>query len=207
MNPISPVFIDTPQITARPGMNHDRIHVLGIAGSLRQRSYNRALLCNAHHLLPSDVTLEIFDLDDIPMFNVDVEALGTPEPVLALRQAMQRADALLIATPEYNWSIPGVLKNALDWASRRGPDDRAPLDGKAVAIMGAGGMYGTVRAQMHLREILGHNDTYVLARPHLMVARPGGLFDADGRLTDEDTRRRLERLLVALRDWTRQVQN
>ncbi|MCB8984555.1 MAG: NAD(P)H-dependent oxidoreductase [Ardenticatenaceae bacterium] len=204
---MSQVFIDTPYTPDAQTINNNHIHVLGIAGSLRQRSYNRALLCNAHHLLPPGMTMEIFDLDDIPMFNVDVEARGTPEPVMALRQAMQRADALLIATPEYNWSIPGVLKNALDWASRKGPDAQAPLDGKAVAIMGAGGMYGTVRAQMHLREILGHNDTFVLARPHLMVARPANLFDADGRLTDEATRQRLERLLVALRDWTRQVQN
>lgn len=188
-------------------MNDKPIHVLGIAGSLRQRSYNRALLCNAHTLLPPGMTLEIFDLDDIPLFNVDVEAKGTPESVLAFRRAMKRADALLIATPEYNYSIPGVLKNALDWASRKGPDTRAPLDGKAVAMMGAGGMYGTLRAQMHLHDILAHNDTYVLARPQLMVARAGQYFDADGRLTDDDTRRRLERLLTSLRDWTRQVQH
>ena len=183
------------------------IHILGIAGSLRRKSYNRALLCNAQHLLPEDTTLEIFDLDDIPFFNADVEAIGTPAPVLAFREAIKRADALLIATPEYNYTIPGVLKNAIDWASRKGPDDRAPLDGKTVAMMGAGGMYGTLRAQMHLREILSHNQTFVMARPELMVARAGQYFDENGRLTDEAMRLRLERLLVSLRDWTRMVQN
>lgn len=178
------------------------LRILGIPGSLRRSSYNRALLENARHLLPAQTSLEIFDLADIPLFNADIEANGIPDSVLTWRNAIKQADALLIATPEYNYSIPGVLKNALDWASRKRPDDQAPLDGKVAAMIGAGGMYGTLRAQMHLREILGHNDTHVLARPQLMVARAWEAFDADGRLRDETLRARLEHLLQALHDWT-----
>jgi chromate reductase, NAD(P)H dehydrogenase (quinone) len=182
-------------------MNND-IRVLGFAGSLRQKSYNRALLQAAETVLPADMTLTIFDLIDIPLFNQDVEARGIPEPVLAFREAFKAADALLIATPEYNFSVPGVLKNALDWASRKGPDPQAPLDDKVAAIMGAGGMGGTVRAQLHLRDILAHNRLFVVPHPQLMVARAWEHFDQDGALTDEATRARLGSLLLELRDLT-----
>ncbi len=111
------------------GHQTDTVHILGFAGSLRQKSHNRALLRAAQEMLPPGVTMEIFDLDDIPFFNSDVEAEGTPEPVLAFRAAMQRADALLIASPEYNYSVTGVLKNALDWASRKGIG-RTPAAGR-----------------------------------------------------------------------------
>ncbi len=182
-------------------MNKD-IRVLGFSGSLRQKSYNRALLKAAETVLPPGMTLQIYDLIDLPMFNQDVEAHGIPEPVWTFREALKAADALLIATPEYNWSIPGVLKNALDWASRKGPDLQAPLDDKVVAIMGAGGMGGTVRAQLHLREILAHNRLFVVPHPQLMVARAWEHFDQDGALTDEATRARLGSLLLELRDLT-----
>jgi len=182
-------------------MNKD-IRVLGFSGSLRQKSYNRALLKAAETVLPPGMTLQIYDLIDLPMFNQDVEAHGIPEPVWPFREALKAADALLIATPEYNWSIPGVLKNALDWASRKGPDLQAPLDDKVVAIMGAGGMGGTVRAQLHLREILAHNRLFVVPHPQLMVARAWEHFDQDGALTDEATRARLGSLLLELRDLT-----
>ena len=152
--------------------------------------------------MPTGMNLEIFDLIDIPLFNQDVEAHGIPEPVMDFREAMKAADALLIATPEYNWSIPGVLKNALDWMSRKGSDPQAPLDGKTVAIMGAGGGYGTMRAQMHLREVLAHNRLYVLPHPQMMVAKAWTHFDADGNLTDEATRDRLGSLLLELREFT-----
>lgn len=189
-------------VKKRKTMTNQPINILGFAGSLRQKSNNRYLLNAAHTVLPTGMTLETFDLIDIPLFNQDVEAVGIPDAVMAFREAMHNADALLIATPEYNWSIPGVLKNALDWMSRKGPDPQAPLDGKTVAIMGAGGGGGTVRAQMHLRDILGHNRLYVLPHPQMMVAKAWSHFDADGNLTDDATRDRLGSLLLELRDFT-----
>ena len=183
-------------------MINDTINVLGFAGSLRQKSNNRYLLNAAETVMPTGMNLEIFDLIDIPLFNQDVEAQGIPEPVKAFRKAMGTADALLISTPEYNWSIPGVLKNALDWMSRKGPDGQAPLDGKTVAIMGAGGGGGTVRAQMHLRDILGHNRLFVVPHPQLMVARAWQHFDENGNLIDDTVRDRLGSLLLELRDLT-----
>ena len=183
-------------------MINDTINVLGFAGSLRQKSNNRYLLNAAETVMPTGMNLEIFDLIDIPLFNQDVEAQGIPEPVKAFRKAMGTADALLISTPEYNWSIPGVLKNALDWMSRKGPDGQAPLDGKTVAIMGAGGGGGTVRAQMHLRDILGHNRLFVVPHPQLMVARAWQHFDENGNLIDDAVRDRLGSLLLELRDLT-----
>ena len=184
----------------------NNLHIVGISGSLRSGSYNRALLVEAAELLPEGVTFEIVDLHDIPMFNADEEATAVPEAVLAFRAKLKQADAFVIATPEYNFSIPGVLKNAIDWASRSKPDGVSPLEGKPVAIIGAGGMLGTVRAQMHLREVLGHNDLKVLNKPSLMVARAGMYFDEDGRLTDPMLRERLEKVLLGLRDWTRLFQ-
>lgn len=183
-------------------MTTNTINVLGFAGSLRQKSHNRNLLNAAGTVLPVGMTLQIFDLIDIPLFNQDVEAEGIPNAVMAFREAMKAADALLIATPEYNWSIPGVLKNALDWVSRKGSDAQSPLDDKTVAIMGAGGGYGTMRAQLHLREILAHNRLYVLPHPQMMVAKAWTHFDADGNLTDEATRDRLGSLLLELREFT-----
>lgn len=177
------------------------IHILAIPGSLRRGSLNRGLLQAAQELAPADVTIELFDLNDIPLFNVDVEAEGNPAGVVAFRDRLKAADALLIATPEYNYSVPGVLKNALDWASRKGSDPQAPIDGKPVAIMGAGGMLGTVRAQNHLREILLHNDMHILNKPSVMVARAGQYF-ADGKLVDDTIRERIQRQMFALRDWT-----
>ncbi len=181
----------------------NELQVLGIPGSLRTGSYNRALLENARELAPADMSLEIFDLHDIPMFNTDVEAIAVPEPVMALRRAIGRADALLIATPEYNYSIPGVLKNAIDWASRTRPDAVSPLNGKPLAIIGAGGYLGTVRAQDHLRTILLHNDLKVLNRPVFMMGRAAQYFDGAGRLVDESWRERLVGVLAALAEWTR----
>lgn len=181
------------------------IRILGIPGSLRQKSYNRALLRIAQEEAPNGVTIDIFDLHDIPFFNSDVERAGTPPPVLAMREAIKAADALLFATPEYNYSIPGVLKNAIDWASRRGPDTHAPIDGLPAAIIGAGGRLGTVRAQLHLREILLHNDLKILNRS-LFVPRAYQQFNANGRLANEEIHHRLIRLIGELRDWTLQLQ-
>jgi chromate reductase len=172
-----------------------------VAGSLRRGSYNRALLRAAQELLPEGMTLELFDLRDIPPYDMDVEQQGLPTPVVAWKEAIRRADALLIATPEHNWSVPGVLKNAIDWASRP-PGDNV-FQGKPVAIMGAStGLYGTVRAQLHLRQVLASVDAYVLNRPQVLVARAQDKFDAEGRLIDEPTRALVRNLLTALRDWT-----
>ena len=179
------------------------IHVLGFAGSLRKGSYNRAILRAAAELAPAGMSLETFDLSPIPLYNADVEAMGEPEPVQRFKERIAAADALLIATPEYNYSIPGVLKNALDWASR--PSKGSPVNGKPVAIMGAGGMFGTVRAQQHLRLIAVHNDMHVLNKPEVYISRPWEKFDDDGHLADEPTRERIRALLEALAAWTRQL--
>jgi len=180
------------------------IHVLGISGSLRKSSYNTALLTAASELLPEDMTLETCDLSPIPLYNEDVRSLGYPKAVKEFRDRIAASDALLIATPEYNYSIPGVLKNAIDWASR--PPDY-PLDGKPAAIMGAStGSFGTVRAQMHLRHVCVGCNMLPLNDPEVLMMRAQEKFDARGRLTDETTRGLVRDLLVALSDWTRRLQ-
>jgi chromate reductase len=183
-----------------------KIEVLGIAGSLREGSYNRALLRAARDLAPEALEIRIFErLVDIPLYNEDVRARGDPEPVVALKEAIQQADAILWVTPEYNFSIPGVLKNAIDWASR--PPDTSPLNGKPVAIMGAtSGTWGTVRSQMHLRQVCVFTNMLPVNKPQVLVARAESKFDANGRLTDETTRRFVRQLLEALVEWTLRLQ-
>jgi chromate reductase len=179
----------------------NNVHLLGFAGSLRQGSYNRALLRAAEELLPEGVTLETFDIAPIPLFNEDVRTQGDPGPIRLFKERIAAADALLIVTPEYNFSIPGVLKNAIDWASR--PPDQSPLRGKPVAVMGAStGLFGTVRAQAHLRQVFLFNDMPALGQPQVMVARAQEKFDEQGRLIDESTREHVRKLLEALAAWT-----
>ena len=178
------------------------LNVLGISGSLRKNSNNSALLQAAAELMPPGMTLEIFDLAPLPMFNPDSEK-PFPEAVLDFRTRLAQADAVLIATPEYNSSISAALKNAIDWASR---SPNAPLNGKPVAIMGAStGNFGTLRAQLHLRQILTHVGALPLSKPEVLVARAGQVFEADGRLVDEAARGFLRDLLVGLADWTERV--
>lgn len=179
------------------------LHVLGISGSLRAGSYNSGLLRAAAEMLPDSMTLEIFDLNSIPLYNADVESAGVPDAVQTFRARMHAANALLIACPEYNYSFSGVLKNALDWASR--PPRPTPLDNKPVALMGAGGRFGTLRAQLQLRQVLLHNNMAVLGKPELYVMRAWELFDDNGRLVDEQTRTALRGLLEALADWSRRM--
>ncbi|TAK23947.1 MAG: NAD(P)H-dependent oxidoreductase [Chloroflexota bacterium] len=184
------------------------VHLLGISGSLRRRSFNTALLRAAGEMLPESVTLDITDLAPIPFYNEDIEQeQGFPEPVQHLRAAIAACDAILFAVPEYNYSITGVLKNAIDWASRSGPGPRAPspLRQKPFGMMGVGSVFGTVRAQMHMRQITLHNDMRALSKPDVLLARAGDKFDADLRLTDEPTRKMVGELVVALVAWTRQL--
>jgi len=177
------------------------LRVLGFAGSLRAASYNKLLLRAAVELAPEGMEIEIHDIGGIPLFNEDVEAAGTPPAVEAFRDAIRRADALLIATPEYNHGVPGVLKNAIDWASR--PPRRSVLAGKPAAVFGASpGATGTARAQTQLRASFVFTDTPALPQPEVLVFRAHEKFDADGRLTDEPSRAFVGRLLVALADWT-----
>jgi len=177
------------------------LRVLGIAGSLRAGSLNRALLRAAQELAPEGMEIRAFDIAPIPLYNADVEAKGDPEPVAALKAAIREADALLVVTPEYNYGIPGVLKNAVDWASR--PSDKTPLKGKPAAIMGATpGQGGTIRAQLQLRQAFVFTQTLALLQPEVLVTKAHEKFDKDGRLTDEPTRGFVKKQLEALRDWT-----
>lgn len=178
----------------------DHIKVLGFAGSLRQASYNRALLSAAQEVAPQGMSLEIFDLTPIPLYNADVEKQGLPEAVRDFKERIAAADALLIATPEYNHSIPGLLKNAIDWASR--PNNNSPLLGKPLAIMGAGGGSGTANAQRHLRQVAAHRRMPVLDAPVIMFAHAVDKFEVDtrARLVHEPSRARIRELLLALGD-------
>ena len=179
------------------------VKVLGICGSLRKGSYNRAAMRAASELLPDDVSLTIAEIADIPLYNEDVRQAGFPPPVQRLREAIAGVDALLFATPEYNYSVSGVLKNAIDWASR--PPDQ-PFNAKPVAIMGAtAGLWGTSRAQYHLRQSCVFLNMLPINKPEVLIAQAQNKFDAEGRLTDQTTRDLLAQLLVALRDWTRRL--
>lgn len=174
-------------------------HVLGISGSLRKASYNTALLHAAVDLMPKGMMLDIFDLAPLPIFNQDFEK-PFPESVVAFREKLANANAVLIASPEYNSSITGVLKNALDWASR---SPNPPLLGKPVAIMGAStGNFGTVRAQLNLRQVLTHIGALPLGKPEVLVARSEQAFDENGKLIDESARGFLRDMLVALAEWS-----
>lgn len=174
----------------------EAIHLVGLSGSLRAGSHNTALLRCAASLLPADVTFALLDISDFPLFDEDVEAKGLPDSVHRVREQIRAAEAMLIATPEYNFSVPGPLKNALDWISR--PIAAPVLQGKPVAIMGAGGRLGTARAQYHLREICLGLDMRVLARPEIFVMRAWEQFDHERRLTDAAIGVSIKALLEAL---------
>jgi chromate reductase len=179
------------------------IDVLAICGSLRAGSYNKAALRTAIELKPPGMTIETADIGSFPLYNEDVRAQGFPPPVERLRRQIATADALLFVTPEYNYSISGVLKNAIDWASR--PPDQ-PFAGKPVAMMGAGaGMAGTARAQYDLRRCCVFLDMHPLNKPEVLIGQAQTKFDAEGRFTDEVGRGLIRDLLVALEQWTRQI--
>jgi chromate reductase, NAD(P)H dehydrogenase (quinone) len=185
------------------GVMNRTVRILGIPGSLRRASFNRATLRAAQERLPEGVTLEIFDLAGIPAFSEDDEA-ALPTRVVELKARIRQADAILIATPEYNYSVPGVLKNAIDWASRPYGDNA--WEGKPVAIVGASvGTTGTARAQYHLRQTFVYLNMYPLNRPEIMISGAAQRFDERGRLVDEVLGKRLEQLLEALVAWTQRL--
>ncbi len=180
------------------------VRVLGIAGSLRRESYNRAALRAATQLVPDGATIDIFELDGIPGFNQDEEQ-NPPVKVVDLKRRIREADAILIVTPEYNYSVPGLLKNAIDWASR--PYGDSAWNGKPAAIMGASiGAIGTARAQYHLRQMFVFLNMYPINLPEVMIGNASERFDAKGNLTDDGTKEFIRQLLQNLVDWTRRIQ-
>jgi chromate reductase len=180
------------------------MRILGIAGSLRRASYNRGLIRAAVEEAPPDLVVEVFDLGDIPLFNQDVEDAGEPGSVIALKSAIAKADALLVATPEYNHGIPGVLKNTIDWASR--PRMTSPLRDRPVAVMGASpGRGATARAQAQLRDAFVFTGACVMPQPELLISAAASHFDDHGNLTDPELRASVGELLEALRQWTRRI--
>lgn len=180
-------------------MSETDFKILGLAASLREASIHRGLLRAANEVCPEGMSCESFDLGRIPHFNADVEAQGDPEPVRELKEKVRSYDAVLIACPEYDYAIPGVLTTALDWCLRR----PSPFRHKPVGIAGASpGGSGTARAQMVLRQVLLHGPAYVMVEPQMMIPNSYQKFDEGGDLTDAETRQRLERFVVALGDWT-----
>lgn len=181
-----------------------QVQILGMAGSLRKGSFNAAALRAAQELKPEGMTLEICDLSDIPLYNQDHER-DIPGPVQELKSKIIQADGILLVTPEYNYSFSGIIKNALDWASR--PPGNTPLPGKPAAIMGASvGLFGTSRAQYHLRQVCVCLNMFVLNRPEVLIANAHEKFDENGTLKDEETRKRIRALLEALKNWIHRLE-
>jgi chromate reductase, NAD(P)H dehydrogenase (quinone) len=179
------------------------IRVLGIAGSLRRESYNKAALRAAQNLAPEGMSIDIFDLEGIPLFNQDDEK-NPPARVVEFKQQIRNADAILIVTPEYNYSVPGVLKNAIDWASR--PYGDSAWSGKPVAIMSASpGALGGARAQYHLRQMFVFLNMYPINQPEVTIADAGHRFDAQGNLIHDQTKQFITDLLKSLAGWAAKI--
>ncbi|HWZ18623.1 MAG TPA: NAD(P)H-dependent oxidoreductase [Ktedonobacteraceae bacterium] len=186
-------------------MDKKLFRILAIAGSLRQGSYNQGLLRAAREVAPDWVEVQFFDIGTLPFFNEDVEAAGEPEPVRRFKDAIRASNALLIATPEYNGSVPGMLANAIDWASR--PTGRSVLRNKPVAVMGAVlGKSGSANAQAILRGVLGRIGAVVVPDPQVLVPQASKLFDEQVNLRDEGTREEIRQLVEAVAHWCRRVQ-
>jgi chromate reductase, NAD(P)H dehydrogenase (quinone) len=186
------------------GAKKKKVRVLAIAGSLRKGSLNRALVRVAMQVAPPGVVVEDFgSLEGIPLFNEDLEEGDLPESVRLLKEKIEAADALLIATPEYNFSVPGVLKNAIDWASR--PRGHNSFDDKPVAIMSAGGGTGGARAQLHLRHVFVYLNMHPVNLPQVAIINARARVDASGEFTEPAIRDSVKQLLVALEAWTRRL--
>jgi chromate reductase len=182
----------------------EQIKVLAFAGSLRKGSYNKSLIRAAVELAPPTMAIEIYDLEGIPPFNQDIEN-NPPAKVVEFKEKIRSADALLIATPEYNYSVSGVLKNAIDSASR--PKEGNPLEGKPVAIMSAStGRFGGARAQYHLRQTFIFLDMHTVNRPEVMMSDAPHNVDEKGNVTNQQTRLLIKQLLQALSEWTQRLQ-
>jgi chromate reductase len=180
-------------------MTQTDLRVLGICGSLRKKSFNMAALRAAGELMPPGMTLHITSIADLPMYNQDVLDAGMPEPVKRFRTEVAQADGVLIASPEYNFSVTAPLKNAIDWASR--PPDQVWQD-KPIAIFSCtGGPVGGARVQYDLRKILSQIWGLVLPRPEVFIGNSASKFDAELRLTDETTKKFLTDLLVGFKAW------
>ena len=175
------------------------VRVVALCGSLRQASFNRRLIGVAQAAAPAGMAIEIAEIRDLPLYDEDIEKAGMPAPVAWLRGQVAAADALLFACPEYNFSISGALKNAIDWASR---PPNTPLTGKPYAIMGAGGRLGAARAQYHLRQICGAFDMKPVNKPEVFVINAPAQFDQAGALTDETARGLIRDLVANLHAWT-----
>lgn len=181
----------------------ETIKILGICGSLREGSYNRAALAAARELAPDDAEIEIYDISGFPEF-VQGHDQNPPEKVIEFKRKIREADAIIFASPEYNYSVPGVLKNAIDWASR--PYGDSAWDGKPAAIMGASpGNGGTMRMQYHLRQIMVFLNMFPINRPEVMINNCAGKFDDQGNLTDETTKKFIGDLVKSLVDWTKRL--
>ena len=179
------------------------MHFLGISGSLRRQSLNTAALRACTRLLPAGATMDLADISAIPLYNEEIREQGLPAAVQTLREQILKADALVIATPEYNYSMPGVLKNAIDWASR--PPSQA-FEGKPIALISASpGGFGGARAQYHLRQVFIYLNGLILNRPEAMISAAHTKFDAQGELTDTAAADQLKAVLAALADWTRLI--
>ncbi|GAB4251186.1 MAG: NAD(P)H-dependent FMN reductase [Thermoleophilia bacterium] len=179
----------------------ESVKILAFAGSLRRGSYNRALVRAAAEA-PRGLEIDIYDISDIPLYNYDLEIAGDPGPVRAFKEAVDSADGLLIATPEYNHGTAGVTKNVIDWASR--PPRASVLNRKPVGIMGAsGGPWGTARGQSQLRQAFVFTNSYAMPQPQLLVPHAGDKFDQQGNLIDEGVRSSLRHFLEAFGEWVR----
>src|SRR5688500_5795939 len=178
-------------------------NILGIAGSLRRESYNRSAMRAATQLVPAGARIDVFELDGVPGFNHDDEKYPPPK-VVVLKRRIRAAEALLFVTTKYNYSIPGILKNAIDWASR--PYGENAWNGKPAAIMGASiGQIGTARAQYHLRQVFVFLNVYPINQPEVMIGHAAERFDAEGNLRDETSKKLIRQLLQNLVDWTQRL--
>ncbi len=184
----------------------ETLRILGISGSLRTGSFNTRLLHIANEMLPEGMSMEIFSLANIPLYNEDVRAKSYPAEVEAFRSALKGVDGVLFACPEYNYSVTGVLKNAIDWASRPevGQPPTAPhaLFNKPAAVMGVGGLAGTARAQLHLRQIAVFLNMHILIKPEVVINnRSKPAFDEHGNLVDDMSKQFLGEMLQAFKTW------